>query len=633
MSCDPATTVTQQDVTNLKADILTISEVVESNDLTTVTKLGKVIATLTGRLAQLGYIPPVNYAGGIAFLISDNVKTIDQNGIIYAPLPSALPFTTSGTWTADDEDKFFVIQGLTLYGGLVLIPKTSVASMSSDASLQIGNLVMTEGYYAPGDAGTAFYTIVAAATGTHDGGSYIDLSASGLQAKALFSLANFSVAQFGAVGNGVADDTAPIQRALDILAISGGGTLTFPLVAGAKYKCNIVLQSNINLEGAARHIELTPATNSPVVTLRPDVDVSRVSFKLITINGLATKGSFGAQDGIRSAPDAGITHSTISMVDCLITDCGAAGIALIGGATTGSDKLIRLPHLVRTVITGCVKPGLHVVGNVELLSADTCEISNNGSESVDAESNITIDSDGAGFPSEINFTNCGIDTTSYVAGGNSVACLGVLGVAFIRCFFSELHTGVLIDSGANGNVVFRDNRWERTSGAITALVEVVDVNGFTWINNNVAAATTGPVGINLAGVVGDMLSLSIDHNNSWGGLTIPMDDYPAAVLSGTDVSLPRSHGLIPITLSADGASNLDNIFDEKGGTAQLVHGDMIVLHSISNARDITLKDSTGNLRLAGAADMALGDVRNTVTLMWSTVQAGYWVEVSRSVNV
>ena len=81
-----------------------------------------------------------------------------------------------------------------------------VADMVSNASLIIGNIVQTSGYTVNG-LGANTYEIVASATGTVDGGSFIDLTGSGLQAKGLFP-EGISVGQFDAKSDGVTDDTA-----------------------------------------------------------------------------------------------------------------------------------------------------------------------------------------------------------------------------------------------------------------------------------------------------------------------------------------------------------------------------------------------------------------------------------------
>ena len=61
----------------------------------------------------------------------------------------------------------------------------NVAAMQADSTLYIGQKVRTLGYHSVGDGGGNDYEIVAAGTGVDDGGSFIGLSGSGLQAKRL----------------------------------------------------------------------------------------------------------------------------------------------------------------------------------------------------------------------------------------------------------------------------------------------------------------------------------------------------------------------------------------------------------------------------------------------------------------
>lgn len=104
--------VTVLQLQNAALDVATIAEVcmVNYTDDTTTNRDGDVINTLQGQLKALGFLPPVTYAVGIAFTGLQNTKTIERSGFIYAPNPSDLPFTTSGTWAADDELKFYVVQ-------------------------------------------------------------------------------------------------------------------------------------------------------------------------------------------------------------------------------------------------------------------------------------------------------------------------------------------------------------------------------------------------------------------------------------------------------------------------------------------------------------------------------------------
>jgi len=77
---------------------------------TTTNRDGDTLNTVQGQLKLLGYIPPIAYAGAISFGALEGTKTVERLGIVYAPVVSSLPFTTSGTWVGSDDAKFVVVQ-------------------------------------------------------------------------------------------------------------------------------------------------------------------------------------------------------------------------------------------------------------------------------------------------------------------------------------------------------------------------------------------------------------------------------------------------------------------------------------------------------------------------------------------
>lgn len=89
----------------------------------------------------------------------------------------------------------------------------NVAEMIADTGLSAGEIVETAGYVTKGDGGDNRYEIVAASTGTDDGGLFIDLDT--LQAKGLFPRGLHFARQWGVVGDQVTDDQPAAQAAID----------------------------------------------------------------------------------------------------------------------------------------------------------------------------------------------------------------------------------------------------------------------------------------------------------------------------------------------------------------------------------------------------------------------------------
>lgn len=110
MACDDSNTISSEKIQGLDCNIGVIDDVVEKTDTTTQTCSGATIYTLRGQLSRLGWIPPIPYAASIPFTANDAAKTVYRSAAPegwYAPRPEELPFTTSGTWAADDENKFY----------------------------------------------------------------------------------------------------------------------------------------------------------------------------------------------------------------------------------------------------------------------------------------------------------------------------------------------------------------------------------------------------------------------------------------------------------------------------------------------------------------------------------------------
>ena len=99
-----------------------------------------------------------------------------------------------------------------------MIVVNSVSEMTELPNIKVGSTVQTKGYYTSGDGGGNVYEIVAAGTGTADGGSFINLTGIAGQAKGMFNGDVVDVRQFGAKGDEISDDTQAVQNAIHYCA-------------------------------------------------------------------------------------------------------------------------------------------------------------------------------------------------------------------------------------------------------------------------------------------------------------------------------------------------------------------------------------------------------------------------------
>jgi len=103
----------------------------------------------------------------------------------------------------------------------------TVAAMVADTGLSVGQYISVADYATGNESGVLFFKVVAAATGTADGGSFIDLTGSGLQAQQNFP-AKITVQMFGAVRNDITFDNSPsVQAAVDYVNTTQVAGVTF----------------------------------------------------------------------------------------------------------------------------------------------------------------------------------------------------------------------------------------------------------------------------------------------------------------------------------------------------------------------------------------------------------------------
>lgn len=159
-----------------------------------------------------GYEYIGDYAAGIE--VSEHNQIIrDGAGEFWrASGSTALPYTTTGAGLPEGG-AFITVGDAALRQDLVQPVATfnNVTDMKNAGGLSVGRKARTLGYYEPGDGGGNDYEVVAATVGANDDGSFINLSASGLQARGLFTVGP-NIKQFGADG---VNDNIALQALFD----------------------------------------------------------------------------------------------------------------------------------------------------------------------------------------------------------------------------------------------------------------------------------------------------------------------------------------------------------------------------------------------------------------------------------
>lgn len=164
------------------------------------------------------------------------------------------------------------------------------------SQLSIGNIVETKGYATAGDGGGNLYQIVAAGTGTADGGSYIDLSGISGQAKGLFPGDVLKARQFGAPASG--DSSAAI------MAMNDYATAVYGTPGNA---VTLLFEGPFEI---ANQVTLGPSGTG--VTKTCNIHAGGAIFKVIAGGNLAATGditAFHIRNCIRS-------HIQFSQIDC-----------------------------------------------------------------------------------------------------------------------------------------------------------------------------------------------------------------------------------------------------------------------------------------------------------------------------
>lgn len=215
--------LTVANLNNAKTDVDDLAAIV-NGVVSVTTRYGGTKQSVAQALANLTRSAPVTYAGSLS--MTTGLEVIDRSGVLYAPKIASLPFTTSGTWSADDENKFYTIQMTDSDIEAAYARQTagkayqysSSAASNSHAGISAGYVIrgnMFDNNNIPGSGGAFAFTGVTDSSSPSKSGNWPDVDGFFYDAdgKQFEPMQDVFPEMYGALGDGSTDDTTAIQYA------------------------------------------------------------------------------------------------------------------------------------------------------------------------------------------------------------------------------------------------------------------------------------------------------------------------------------------------------------------------------------------------------------------------------------
>lgn len=458
-----------------------------------------------------------------------------------------------------------------------------------------------------------------------------------------------------AAGDGQTDDTESLQAILTYVATNGG---TMYLPPGTYNISNILSHTTgsgkpFSIIGAGLGKSIVQRVTDYAGTLINIGYLDNVMIEGITINanhGLYPSGNHGISlfDGsnlrvrrveVIDYKNSGIiiyaTTPINTFKNCIIEDCIVDGKNASNNGILIADisySGIRNCHVYNVGKTGSPCYGLQLKNGCDRGFVTGCYVDN-------AILGIAIGNYGTGdnargIVSNNRIFNCntGIgmgDTKNYLIEGNIIDMNnnGLYAIDFQTDSTGNAVKGLIVLNMLSSRACIRfragdtDNSVEldvvsNSSGTQNVVAEFLSGSLRNYVSlNNFSNPTTVS---NSESLVND---LSTGSTNIFDYRKLP--NKQNASITADTITLKHAK-IMRVKVDTEGGAATDNLATITGG----VDGQIITIQQVANARDVTIKHATGNIRLSSASDFSFTTINQTLTLIYDAAAAA-WLETGR----
>lgn len=436
-----------------------------------------------------------------------------------------------------------------------------------------------------------------------------------------------SLKDFGAKGDGITDDTAAIQQAIDYCHQY---ELGFILGDEGTFLCNVVLKNGVSIHGSGMESTIfRPFTATSVFKNPADAPLQNIVLQDFSIYG---DDGMPFQHGIEIKVDASLeVIKNISIRNIKVYECGHTGLLL---TAVGEVQTLQNVNVSNSQFHNCAQYGVLIEGAVRNAFFGECLVFRNGG-AAGYIPNAAVIANGNLRPENIAFAACYFD--HYLASaasnnGTGVQVVDVKHISFTTCNFKDATPMLSIEGSEVLEAFWATESVHVTDCSFSSSFAICDFYLTVRGTDGISIKNSRFKGSGVVDYIKQETTQMFDVKNvDMGGnvfgncsgevvnLVKGQEIFGGAIYKFRDVILVDSEG-------ASGNDDLEFIYDHLlTDTENFQIGEQLILRVLDAGRNITVKHNTGNIFLSNETDFLMDSLNSALVLYWSGTR---WVSLT-----